>query len=834
PGEDAGTYAISQGSLSAGSNYVLNYTGANLTITPKPITVTAGVATKIYGEADPALTYTAAPGLETGDAFTGSLTRTPGEDVRTYAITQGSLTAGSNYLVSFTGADLSIVPKPVTVTAEAKTKTFGEVDPMLSYTASPALITGDSFTGSLSRTPGENAGTYAINQGSLSAGSNYILNYVGAQLTIVPKAVTVTADAKSKTFGDADPALTYTVSPAPGQGVSFTGSLSRAPGENAGTYAITQGTLSAGNNYTFTFTAADLTIAPKVVTVTADAKTKTYGEADPVLTYTASPALISGDSFTGSLERAPGENAGTYAITRGSLTAGSNYTLNFAESQLTIGQRTVNISAAAATKVYGAADPALTYAASPALAAGDSFSGSLVRAPGENAGKYAITQGSLSAGGNYQINFTGNELTIQKASLTATARPAVKVYDRQPYAGGNGVTFTGFTGADNETAVSGTVSWAGTAQGAVNAGEYTMIAAGLTAENYDITYVPGKLTINKAALTVKANDAAKTYDAQVFAGGNGVTYTGFATGDDAAGSVSGTVAYAGTSQGARNAGSYTIIPSGLTSQNYTPAYQNGTLVISKAVLTARANNASRCVGTANPAFTVSYSGFAGGETATALTSEPVAASSAGNSAQPGTYPINVTGGSAANYSFQYQAGTLTVQALPAAAIASSKQSPVAKGETLVLTASGGTTYSWSSADGIVSGQNTATLTIRPSQATTYTVTVTNASGCSQVASIRIEVLENFAVEPANLLTPNGDRVNDTWVVKNIDVYPDNVVRVFDRAGRQVYSKQKYDNSWDGTFNGSPLAEGTYYYVIDFGAGKAVKKGFITLLRQQNN
>ena len=57
---------------------------------------------------------------------------------------------------------------------------------------------------------GENVGSYAIKQGTLSAGSNYALTFVGANLTINARPMTVTADAKSKTYGDADPALTYT------------------------------------------------------------------------------------------------------------------------------------------------------------------------------------------------------------------------------------------------------------------------------------------------------------------------------------------------------------------------------------------------------------------------------------------------------------------------------------------------------------------------------------------------------------------------------------------------------------------------------------------------
>ena len=97
----------------------------------------------------------------------------------------------------------------MTVTADAKSKTYGDADPALTYTGT--LHGTDSFTGSLARVAGENVGSYAIQQGSLSAGSNYALSFVGANLTINARPVTVTADAKSKTYGEDDPALTYRV-----------------------------------------------------------------------------------------------------------------------------------------------------------------------------------------------------------------------------------------------------------------------------------------------------------------------------------------------------------------------------------------------------------------------------------------------------------------------------------------------------------------------------------------------------------------------------------------------------------------------------------------------
>jgi gliding motility-associated-like protein len=62
------------------------------------------------------------------------------------------------------------------------------------------------------------------------------------------------------------------------------------------------------------------------------------------------------------------------------------------------------------------------------------------------------------------------------------------------------------------------------------------------------------------------------------------------------------------------------------------------------------------------------------------------------------------------------------------------------------------------------------------------------------------------------------------------MYPSNTVKVFDRAGRVVFSAAGYNNDWDVTANGSPLAEGTYYYIVDFGTGNPKMKGFITVIR----
>src|SRR5439155_24165994 len=150
---------------------------------------------------------------------------------------------------------------------------------------------------------------------------NYNLNFVDANLTINKRPITITADAKSKIYGDSAPSLTYQITGGSlKSGDSISGALTRDAGENVGTYAIKQGTLAisdanGGNNYNLNFVEANLTINKRPITITADAKSKIYGDADPALTYQiTSGSLKSGDSISAALTRDAGENVGTYAI----------------------------------------------------------------------------------------------------------------------------------------------------------------------------------------------------------------------------------------------------------------------------------------------------------------------------------------------------------------------------------------------------------------------------------------------------------------------------------------------------------------------------------------
>ncbi|MFM6976135.1 MAG: putative Ig domain-containing protein, partial [Sphingobacteriaceae bacterium] len=141
-------------------------------------------------------------------------------------------------------------------------------------------------------------------------------------------------------------------------------------------------------------------------------------------------------------------------------------------------------------------------------------------------------------------------------------------------------------------------------------------------------------------------------------------------------------------------------------------------------------------------------------------------------------------------------------------------------------------YSWSPSTGL-SATNIANPVATPSQTTTYEVTVTNSYGSTTKVYFTVTVVEDYNINPTNLITPNGDGINDTFFVDNLSSYPSSVLTIFDNAGRVVFTSNNYQNNWDGTVNGTPLHEGTYYYIITFNSGAAPKKGFITLIRQSN-
>jgi gliding motility-associated-like protein len=100
---------------------------------------------------------------------------------------------------------------------------------------------------------------------------------------------------------------------------------------------------------------------------------------------------------------------------------------------------------------------------------------------------------------------------------------------------------------------------------------------------------------------------------------------------------------------------------------------------------------------------------------------------------------------------------------------------------------------------------------------------------SKFSTIQANKDESNELSATNLISPNGDGKNDTWVIRNIEKYPNNIVRVFDRLGRLVYSASNYNNAWDGIYQGALLPEDTYYYIIELPNGGGQRRGYISII-----
>jgi len=112
----------------------------------------------------------------------------------------------------------------------------------------------------------------------------------------------------------------------------------------------------------------------------------------------------------------------------------------------------------------------------------------------------------------------------------------------------------------------------------------------------------------------------------------------------------------------------------------------------------------------------------------------------------------------------------------------------------------------------------------------YTLMISDANNCVLEQSLFIDQQCNPRI--FNTISPNGDGVNDTWTVTDIESFPDNELQIFNRWGSKVYNESNYNNTWGGINNdGNPLPAGAYYYVIHLNnEGNNVLTGSITIMR----
>lgn len=465
-----GTYSINvaRGTL-ASTNYDFAFSAGSLVVTAAPLTIAANDASRHLNRPNPAFTasYT---GLVNGDepsvvtGLTFSTTAVTGSPAGSYPITLSGGTA-ANYTLSFEPGTLTVGGfSTLTIAANNVTKIYGEANPAFSATITgleegddDSLVTGLRFSTTATQSSG--AGTYTISPYGASA-SGYQVQFVPGTLTIDRAPLTIIPLNLSRSYGNPNPAVAFNAAGLVNGDTSAVVSglslhTSATQGSNVGDYALT---LSGGvaDNYALTIAGgATLTVNPAVVTVTVDDKTRRYGDADPVFTYSVSglknsdPASLIEVTGLESFATATA-GIGDYGIFANVFAWSTNYTVNRVLGTLSITPRPLTISAPSFSRKYYDLDPISSpelvddaMKADPRYAA--TFTG---LAPFDTAASIPdvklTTQATLRSGAsmfgilvssglnpNYTINHEFGSLTITPRPLYFSVDDFTKVYGRE-------------------------------------------------------------------------------------------------------------------------------------------------------------------------------------------------------------------------------------------------------------------------------------------------------------------------------------------------------------------------------------------------------------------
>ena len=704
------------------------------TITPATLTVTANADARFVGQTDGlgfnGVNYAgfvagedaSTAGLRGAVAITRSNAGVGAAGTYAGVLTPGGLSA-DNYQMSYVAGDYTIVPAGQLLVKVANATAAYGATPTYAIISVQYLTTGGNVLTSL--TVGATAGsTYTYNDGAggtvtftlgasgtLTPGGalpvgNYALtgsglsqtggNFAGTPTFVGNQAVTpklLTSSATKRYDGTdllaaADLSLSGILA---GDAVTASGAgrfvfSGAGAGRNYTLGGITLQGAEAGNYFVDTLNpATNGVITTKTLTVTALAAAKTYDG----LAFTGGNgvrfvgfengedatdlggALAYGGAAQGAI------NAGSYALTVSGLTS-DNYVLSYQPGTLTVNKAALTVVADDASRLYGDANPTFTTSLTGFVAGQDATIAGVTGAgvvtttatTASFVGAYALTpDAGTYAAANYV--FTGRmdgRLTVIPATLTVAATAATREYGAANPA--FAATVTGFKNGENlATATSGAFVFTAAATATSGIGQYRVDVTGLTSPSGNYVFAQDAanataLTVTRANLTVTASNVAKTYDGAAFTGGSSLVFSGFRN-DEAADILTGTLAFSGNSQGAVNAGSYDITPSGLVADNYALNFLPGTLTVAKAALTLTGSDATREYGAAHPAFSVTFSGFVNGETFAnaGITGSAGGLSSAGANSPVGTYAYTPTAGtlSSANYAFtQFVDGRVTV------------------------------------------------------------------------------------------------------------------------------------------------------------------------------
>ncbi len=346
----------------------------------------------------------------------------------TTTITATAAAVDGKYTKATASYELTVNAKPITVTVDAVSRIYGEANPTFTVTVEKDALVGSDTLESLglklstTATASSNAGSYDVT--GTARNKNYTVTVDGIKkLTVNAKPITVTVNAISRIYGDANPSFTATVEKDALVGNDTLESLglklstTATATSNVGSYDVT-GTASNGNYKVTISGAKKLTVNAKPITVTVNAVSRVYGDANPTFTATAPKAALVGSDTLESLglklntTATATSNVGSYDVT--GAASNGNYTVTVdGTKKLTVTKKAITVTAENKTSRVGQNLVALTYTYAPALVGSDAFTGALAtNADKDSVNTYQITQGTLKLSDNYTIIFQPGTYTV--------------------------------------------------------------------------------------------------------------------------------------------------------------------------------------------------------------------------------------------------------------------------------------------------------------------------------------------------------------------------------------------------------------------------------------
>lgn len=545
--------------------------------------------------------------------------------------------------------------------------TYSGQSPTTSWTNNVEGYTASLMMPTLNKDVGEHEVIIPVTftKGDESFTANVVYRY-----SITPVALTVKATNLSREYGEENPHVSFSYSGfINGEDESVieelpVASTTATSRSDVGDYTINVSGGSA-RNYSFVYEPGTLTITKTPLTAKVDDSSRQYGTNNPAFTvsFTGLKNDESVPKWSESLKIETNatidSDVGTYPITASGVPV--NYELSQIEDgTLTVSQASLTIKANNATRMYYEEDPPFEFTCSGFLNNDDKQV--LTKNPTlktdatktSSAGKYKITPSDAEAK-NYYFTYEDGELTIAKRQLTVTSHCSREYGEENPPFQ---IEYDGLVNNETESVFETKPTGKTTATKASPVGEYPITISGGSSANYEFVYDPGVLTVTKAPLSAKVNDAMKVYGEEnptftfeFYGLKNSETEPEWAT----------TPTFQTEATKSSGVGQYTVEAINGVAKNYDLAdISMGVLSVSPAPLTIKVNDAVRQYYAENPQFTFTYNGFVNGENKDVLTASPIVSTAATMLSGVGTYEIKAENASSPNYSISYTNGTLTI------------------------------------------------------------------------------------------------------------------------------------------------------------------------------